>query len=80
MNFASDAEMLKQIMEDTRSMRIRLDTYIHLQANRDLEIYKETSRIREEMAGYKTKLTMLASGIAIFVTALINIIIDEFKR
>ena len=75
----SNTDMLKHIMDEIRHMRSRLDDHIDDQNSHYRCVQKDMSKIREEMAGHKIKLSGITAGIAVFVTALVHWLFGGFK-
>ncbi len=75
----SEREMLRHIMEELRLIRGRLDEHIDDQNTRDRCYQRDVSKIREEMAGHKVRLSGISAGIAIVVTATIHWIFGGWK-
>lgn len=68
----SDVAMFHEIMEEVRHIRKRLDDHIDDEKHQLNSLQKDVGRIREEMQGHKTKLGVIASGLAMFVAAVIS--------
>ena len=70
---------LHEIMEEVRHIRKRLDG--HIDDEKDLigQVQRDVSKIREEMAGHKTKLSFIAGSIAFAVTTAVSWLLGGFK-
>lgn len=71
-NKLSDAEMIKIIMDEIRHVRARLDDHIDDEKQSVSAVREDVSKIREELRGHKTMVGMIASGIAIIFTGIVN--------
>ena len=73
----ADVAMFHEIMEEVRHIRKRLDDHIDDEKDQLNSLQKDVSKIREEMQGHKTRLGMIASGLAMFVAAVISWIMSH---
>jgi len=64
--------MIHEIMEDLRHIRRRLDDHIDDEKTTIGTIQRDVSKIREDMAGHKTRLALVSGAIAFAVTALVS--------
>ena len=56
----SEHDMIQQIMEDMRALRVRGD-----------KLAEDMAKIREEMAGYRGRISVIAGAISVFVGGLV---------
>lgn len=68
----SERDMLQHIMEELRSMRVRLDDYIDDRHTRELNLKQEIAQIREDLAGHKAKVGAWSALIAVVLTGFVN--------
>lgn len=69
--------MIHEIMEDLRHIRKRLDDHIDDESKVLDGMRKDVSKIREEMAGHKTKLGIIAGGISVGVAAMVTWVLSH---
>ena len=65
-------DMIHEIMEELRHIRRRLDGHIDDEKDTLGELQRDVSKIREEMAGHKTKLGIIAAGISIAIASFVS--------
>ena len=68
----TDAEVLRQVHEDIRHLTEKLDRYIDDNHKSHMEIQKQLSEVDKKHSITGTKLGLLAGGIAIIATGIIN--------
>ena len=64
--------MLKIILEDIRGIRRRLDDHIDDEGKSIRVVQKDISKIREEMAGHKSRLAMISGMISVVVAGVVT--------
>jgi len=72
--------MFEQIMAEVRYIRKRLDDHIGSEETDFKDIRKDISSIQSQMEGHKTKLGIMASGIAAFVAVVVSWIEYQFHK
>ena len=72
--------MFEQIMAEVRYIRKRLDDHIGAEEHDFKDIRKDISSIQSQMEGHKTKLGIIASGIAAFVAFVVSWIGIQFNK
>ncbi len=80
----SEAVMLKMIWEELREVRRRLDDHITNEAESRqsdfTEMKGEMSKLREEMAGHRTRLHTISAGIAVVLATAVSWFSGLFKH
>ena len=75
-----ERDMIHEIMEELRHIRRRLDGHIDDEKDTLNDLQRDVAKIREEMAGHKMKLSMLAGAISFFVTSVVAWVLGGFNR
>ena len=76
----SDADMLKQIWDEIRYVRQRLDDHIEDEDKAVTSMRRDMTTIREEMSGHRVKIALMLSGVGIAVTGLFTWMVSHINR
>jgi len=71
-------DMLKEIWEEIRYIRRKLDDHIDDEGDSLVSIRGDLTKIKEEITAHKTKIGMISGGLSMFVAALITWIFHVF--
>lgn len=74
----ADVAMFHEIMEEVRHIRKRLDDHIDDEKDQLNSLQKDVSKIREDMMGHKTRLSIISSALAVFFASAISWIMSHF--
>ena len=66
-----DDKMFHELMEEIRHIRRRLDTHVDEEAGQLVKVAQDITKIKEEMAGHRTKLGIASAAIAVVFSALV---------
>jgi predicted component of type VI protein secretion system len=69
--------LIHELLEDMRHIRNRLDRHVDDEAKVLSSIQKDIGKIREEMAGHKTRLGVIASGISLVMAAAVSWLVSH---
>jgi predicted component of type VI protein secretion system len=69
--------LIHELLEDMRHIRNRLDRHVDDEAKVLSSIQKDISTIREEMAGHKTRLGIIASSISLVMAATVSWLVSH---
>ena len=75
-----DSKMFNLVMEELRHIRKRLDAHIDDEKHTVQSVQRDVSKIREDMAGHRVKLTGITSLIAVIVSGFIAWIFNHLGR
>ena len=75
----SDDEMLKQIWDEIRYVRRRLDDHVNTEDKSIEAVQKDLAKMREDMADSRVKLRMVLGGFGIGITGIISWMVSHIK-
>ena len=75
-----EMEMFQIIMDEIRHIRQRLDDHLTEETAAFELIRQEIARVREDLAVHKTRLGVVTGGIAVFIAAVVSLVVDAFKK
>lgn len=74
-----NGEGFSLLMEELREIRKRLDHHIDDEKHVLDQLRRDVASVKEELTAHKTKLTAIASGIALIVTTFFSWVWDHLR-
>ena len=72
--------MLEGVRDEIAYIRARLDRHIDDQRKDFERVHEEIGKVREETRAHKTKFSIIASGVALVMAAIVTWITDHFRH
>ena len=69
--------MLKQIWEELRYVRKKLDTHVESNDNDFKDVKEEVSKVKSELTGHKIKLGLMFSAIGLTLAGIVSWIANK---
>ena len=76
----SDAEMLKQIWDEIRYVRNRLDDHIETEGESVKQTSRDITAIREEISGHRVKIGLMLGGVGVAITSLFGWMVSHIGK